>query len=146
MAQVAVPPPRAPVPPTPAEARAELLRQADAVKAAFGATHDPAAAGVTGDVVWDPATQRGFVRFAGLHPIDPNQHVYQIWIFDAARDPRYPVDAGMFDVAAGQTEVVVAFHGAIPVHLAKAFAVTLEKSGGVVVSARDHVVALAQAT
>lgn len=132
--------------PTPAEERAALLAQAGAVKLNLGATKDPAAAGVTGDVVWDPAKQRGFIRFSGLKPNDPTRRQYQIWVFDGERDPRYPVDGGLFDVPEGQSEIVVPIRALLPVHVAKAFAVTVEKPGGVVVSARDHVIALAQAT
>jgi hypothetical protein len=39
----------------------------------------------------------------------------------------------------------VPIHAALPVRAAKAFAVTVEKPGGVVVSAREHVVLLGQA-
>jgi hypothetical protein len=137
--------PVAQVPPSAAEERAALLTRADAVKLTLGATKDPSAAGVTGDVVWDPSTQRGFIRFVGLMPNDPAVHQYQIWIFDAERDQRYPVDGGVFDIPANQSEVVVPIRAAVPVRLAKAFAVTVEKPGGVVVSSREHVVALAQA-
>jgi len=55
------------------------------------------------------------------------------------------VDGGVFDVPADATEVVVPIHAAIAVGAAQAFAVTVEKPGGVVVSAREHIVALAQA-
>ena len=111
----------------------------------FGATKDPAAHGVSGDVVWDPATQRGFMHLAGLAPNDPAMHQYQIWIFDGGRDKRYPVDGGVFDVPANATEVVIPIRAALPVLSPKAFAVTIEKPGGVVVSGREHVVALGAA-
>jgi len=141
-----IPPPIVPAaPPPPAEERAALLALPDSLKITLGATKDPAAAGVTGDVVWDPATQRGFVRFVGLKPNDPRAHQYQLWIFDGERDQRYPVDAGVFDVPANLAEVLVPIHAALPVRAAKAFAVTVEKPGGVVVSAREHVVLLGQA-
>jgi anti-sigma-K factor RskA len=123
-----------------------LLAQSGALKLNLAATKDPAAAGVTGDVVWDPAKQRGFIRFSGLKPNDPTRHQYQIWVFDGERDPRYPVDGGLFDVPEGEGEVVVPIRAMLPVHVAKAFAVTVEKPGGAVVSARDRVIALAQAT
>jgi hypothetical protein len=141
-----VPPPAAPpAPPTPAEERAALLAKADSLKVTFGATKDPAAHGVSGDVVWDPATQRGFVRLAGLAPNDPSIHQYQLWIFDAGRDKRYPVDGGVFDIPANAAEVVLPIRAALPVLSPKAFAVTIEKPGGVVVSGREHVVALGAA-
>jgi hypothetical protein len=139
---VAVPPPAQPVPPTAAEERAALLAKTDSLKIPLVATKDPAAAGVTGDVVWDPLTQRGFLHFTGLASNDPAMHQYQIWIFDAGRDKRYPVDGGVFDVPANASEVVIPIRAALMVRKPAAFAVTLEKPGGVVVSGREHVVAL----
>jgi hypothetical protein len=145
------PPPAPPVqlpapPPTPAAERAALLARPDSLKITLGATKDPGAAGMSGDVVWNPVTQQGFLHFVGLRPNDPQMHQYQLWIFDAARDQRYPVDGGVFDVPANQGEVVVPIRAALPVGSAKAFAVTIEKPGGVVVSGRQHIVALGQAS
>jgi hypothetical protein len=139
---VVVPPPEKPAPPTVAEERAALLAKSDSLKIPLGATKDPAATGVTGDVVWDPVTQRGFLHFAGLAPNDPAMHQYQIWIFDAGRDKRYPVDGGVFDVPADATEVVIPIRASLMVRKPAAFAVTLEKPGGVVVSGREHVIVL----
>jgi hypothetical protein len=136
------PPAAQPVPPTPAEQRAALLAKTDSLKISLGATKEPAAAGVTGDVVWDPATQRGFLHFTGLSANDPAVHQYQIWIFDAGRDKRYPVDGGVFDVPANAGEIVIPIRAALMVRKPAAFAVTLEKPGGVVVSGREHVIAL----
>lgn len=155
-AQVTVPPVVAPiakavvappnvVPPTAAEERAALLAKSGTLKIALGATKDPAAAGVTGDVVWDPATQRGYLHFSGLAPNDPAKHQYQLWIFDGARDQRYPVDGGVFDVPANQSDVVIPIRAALMVHKPAAFAVTIEKPGGTVVSGREHVVVLGAA-
>ncbi|MDP9008141.1 MAG: anti-sigma factor [Pseudomonadota bacterium] len=139
---VITPPPEKPAPPTPAEERAALLAKSDTLKIPLSATKDPAAAGMTGDVVWDPATQRGFLHFTGLAANDPAQHQFQIWIFDAGRDKRYPVDGGVFDVPANAAEVVIPIRAALMVRKPAAFAVTVEKPGGVVVSGREHVVAL----
>ena len=136
------PAPQKPAAPTPAEERAALLAKSDSLKISLGATKDPAAAGVSGDVVWDPATQRGFLHFAGLAPNDPAMHQYQIWIFDAGRDNRYPVDGGVFDVPANAGEIVIPIRASLMVRKPAAFAVTLEKPGGVVVSGREHVIAL----
>jgi Anti-sigma-K factor rskA len=139
------PPPTPPPPPTLAQERAALLALPGSVRVTLGATKDPAATGVTADVVWDPVTQRGFMHFVGLKPNDPRIQQYQAWIFDAERDKRYPVDAGVFDAPADSSEVIVPFRARLPVHVAKAFAVTVEKSGGVVVSALQHVVVLGTA-
>jgi hypothetical protein len=138
-------PPVEPTPATPAEERAALMAKSDSLKISLGATKDPAAAGMTGDVVWDPATQRGFLHFSGLAANDPSVHQYQIWIFDAGRDKRYPVDGGVFDVPANAADVVIPIRAALMVRKPAAFAVTVEKPGGVVVSGREHVVALGAA-
>jgi hypothetical protein len=132
-------------PPTPAQERAALLAQPDTLKIVLSATKDPAAAGVTGDVVWDPVAQKGFIHFVGLVANDPQILQYQIWIFDGGRDQRYPVDGGVFDVPANSAEVVIPIRAELPVRVVKAFAVTVEKPGGVVVSARAHVLALGAA-
>ena len=135
-------PPKAP---SAAEAREELLAQADTLKITLKATKDPAGVGVSGDVVWDPKTQRGYFHFVGLARNDPNVHQYQLWIFDAERDQRYPIDGGVFDVPADSNDIVIPIHASLEVRKPAAFAVTVEKSGGVVVSAREHVVALGAA-
>jgi anti-sigma-K factor RskA len=138
--------PHAPATPaTPAEARAALLAAPSSLKIKMAATKDPGGAGASGDVVWDPATQRGYLHFVGLAANDPTVHQYQLWIFDSARDQRYPVDGGVFDIPANATDVVVPIHAAIAVLKAAAFAVTVERPGGVVVSAREHIVVLGAA-
>jgi Anti-sigma-K factor rskA len=143
---VVIPPTPEPVaPPSAAEERAALLAKSDSLKVTVGATKDPAAAGVSGDVVWDPATQRGFLHIVGLAPNDPALRQYQLWIFDGGRDKRYPVDGGVFDIPANATEVVIPIHAALAVRKPAAFAVTIEKPGGVVVSGREHVVVLGAA-
>jgi hypothetical protein len=132
-------------PPTPAEERTALLASPDSVKVTLGVTKDPDAAGVTGDVVWDPVTQRGYLHFVGLATNDPQVRQYQLWIFDAKRDQRYPVDGGVFDVPADSSDVVIPIHAALPISVAKAFAVTVEQPGGVVVPALGHVLAMGAA-
>jgi len=97
-----------------------------------------------GDVVWDPATQQGFMRFAALAVNEPTRFQYQLWIFDAARDERFPVDGGVFDIPAGVTEVLVPIRAKLPVSNAVLFAVTVEAPGGVVVSGRERIVLTAQ--
>jgi hypothetical protein len=139
-------PPPPPAPPTPAQERTALLAKSDSIKVTLGATKDPASKGVNGDVVWDPVTQKGFLHFVGLAANDPAVKQYQLWIFDAARDQRYPIDGGVFDVPADASEVVIPFNASLAVSKAAAFAVTVEKPGGVVVSARQHVVALGAAS
>jgi len=101
--------------------------------------------GSAGDIVWDNARQRGFLRLQHFVPNDPTRARYQLWIFDAARDDRYPVDGGVFDVPPGRDEVVIPVRATLPVLRPVAFAVTVEASGGAVVSEREKVVAFARA-
>lgn len=135
-------PPVPPAPATPAAERTAMLAHANSVKGTLGATKDPAAKGVSGDFVWDPQTQKGFLHFVGLTSNNPAVSEYQIWIFDATRDQRYPVDGGVFDVPANSDEVIIPINAALNVSKLAAFAVTVEKPGGVVVSSRQHVVVL----
>lgn len=146
----AVPAPAPASPPAPAAAtpeteRAALLARPDTLKVVLSATKDPGAAGVTGDAVWDPGAQKGFLHFVGLVANDPAVSQYQIWIFDGSRDKRYPVDGGVFDVPANATEVVIPIRADLPIQQAKAFAVTAEKPGGVVVSGLKHVLVMGAA-
>lgn len=101
---------------------------------------------VEGEVVWDGARQRGHLTLAGLQPTARAGGQYQLWIFDAARDDRYPVDGGVFDVPEGHGPVTVPIRPAVRVHRPQAFAITLEPVGGVVVSDRRHLMAMARAT
>jgi hypothetical protein len=137
------PPLTPPEPPTAAELRAGLLDDPGVVRAAWQTGKDPAAEGVEGDVVWSDAEQRGYMRFRNLPPNDPSRSQYQLWIFAANQEERYPVDGGVFDVA-GAGEVIVPIDAKIRVEDPKLFAVTVEKPGGVVVSRRDRLVLLAK--
>lgn len=108
-------------------------------------TDDPTSSSdATGDVVWSDSRQTGFLRIAGLQANDPGRFQYQVWIFDRGRDERYPVDGGVFDVEAGQTETVVAIRNRLRIGEPYLFAVTVERPGGVVVSDRSRIALLAQ--
>jgi len=123
--------------------RDKLLAQQGVVQRTWQTTQDPAASGVTGDVVWDPQSQNGFVRFRGLQANNASQQQYQLWIFDGTRDERYPVDGGVFDIPAGQSEVIIPIKAKLEIRDPALFAVTIEKPGGSVVSSRDRIVVLA---
>jgi len=128
-----------------AEARSSLLIQAkDARPVPWTATPDPAAQGASGDVVWSDSQQSGFMRFQGLPANNPNVSQYQLWIFDDARDARYPVDGGVFNIPAANGEVIIPILARLRVHHATVFAVTIEKPGGVVVSDRKRLPLLAK--
>lgn len=122
-------------------ARARLLATPGAGHWAWGGASETA----SGDVVWDGRSQHGFLRLHGFVPNDPQRAQYQLWIFDAARDDRYPVDGGVFDVPPGREEVLVPMHPRLAVSRPVAFAITVERPGGVVVSGREKVVAFAKA-
>lgn len=134
-----------PVTPTPTakELREKLLATAsDVSMLQWSATEDPNGKGAAGDVVWSHSEQRGFMRFVGLTPNDAKQFQYQLWIFDKNRDDKYPVDGGVFDVSS-TGEIIVPISAKLPVSDATLFAVTVEKPGGVVVSARERIVVTA---
>lgn len=131
--------------PTLVERRQELLEKApDKVVVAWKPTEDPASKSVSGDLVWSNREQRGYMRFKNLPKNDPSQHQYQLWIFDAQQDPKYPIDGGVFDIDAQTGDVIIPIDPTIRVVDPKMFAVTIEKPGGVVVSGREHIVVLAQ--
>jgi len=119
--------------------RASLLADSASLRRDWQESTDPAARGARGDIVWSDAQQRGVMRFVGLAPNDPRLAQYQLWIIDAERDARYPVDGGVFDVGS-DGEVLVAVTARIPVGRPTLFAVTLERPGGVVVSTRERLV------
>ena len=152
--RIAAPPSGDGKPPVLAELRGKLLAEdPEAVTVAWKkAGDDPAivageadleSAGALGDVVWSSARQQGYMRFRGLAANDPTLAQYQLWIFDADRDEAYPVDGGVFDVPAAGGDVVVRIDPRLRVSRATAFAITVEKPGGVVVSSRKRLPLLA---
>jgi hypothetical protein len=110
----------------------------------WSATDDPTAGGAEGAVVWNGTEQAGVMRFRGLQPNDPATTQYQLWIFDAGRDDRFPVDGGVFDVPPGVEETLVPIRASLPVGEAVLFAITVEQAGGVVVSSRERIALVAQ--
>ncbi|MDP9004441.1 MAG: anti-sigma factor, partial [Verrucomicrobiota bacterium] len=81
----------------------------------------------TAFVIWDAKNQRGVLTAVDV-PANTADHDYQLWVVD----PKYqiPVDAGVFSVKNGETTKVV-FKPKRPVTSADAFAVSLERKGGV---------------
>lgn len=78
--------------------------------------------------VWNPATQEGVLKVAKLPALLPSQD-YQLWVVD----PQYenPVDGGVFTVDPQSGENRITFKPNQPVKSVAAFAVTLERKGGV---------------
>ena len=107
------------------------------------ATAYPGMQNVKGDVVWSDAAQQGYMRFVGLPANQPDQLVYQLWIFAANQDEQYPIDGGVFNIT-GDGEIIVPIKAKLLVNQPSLFAVTIEKPGGVVVSKRDKLALLAK--
>ncbi|MEN1679991.1 MAG: anti-sigma factor [Planctomycetota bacterium] len=128
-----------------AVAQAAIDEAADTVTWEWATTDDPAAEGASGRVVWSAEEQQGYMVFSGLAVNDAMKEQYQLWVFDAERDERYPVDGGVFDIPAGQDEVIVPIDLRVPVAEATLFAITVEPPGGVVVSDRSRLPLLAKA-
>lgn len=122
---------------TVAEAREALLQDAtDVVRVAWSDGKTPFDNPVVGDVVWSNDSQQGFMRFEGMPINDPTQEQYQLWIIDPDRDDE-PIDGGVFDVTSSG-ESIVQIDAKLEVLNPAAFAITIEKPGGVVVSTQDR--------
>ena len=130
----------------PATLMTQLQMEApDAVSLAW-APLDPANR-LGGKVIWSDGRNEGYMQIKGLPVNDPSKSQYQLWIFrgdDPGAEP-HPVDGGVFDITEAG-EVVIPISAKLAVGRAGIFAVTVEKPGGVVVSEREQIVALAQRT
>ena len=82
------------------------------------------------------------MRFTGLKVNDPTARQYQLWIIDAAREGENPVDGGVFDCNTSG-EIVIPIDAKLRVDRPAAFAITVEKPGGVVVSKQEQLFLLA---
>lgn len=111
-----------------------LLRRPDTIRWAWQAAADSRLAGLEGEVIFNPTTQQGSMRLRNLPALDPATQQYQLWIVDP--DRKQPVDGGVFDaVAAGPSgEAVIPINAKLRVDKPGAFAITIERRGGVVVS------------
>lgn len=120
----------------PAAARLAMLSEPGVVKVAWADWavdgKGPEIPGVTGDVVWSDAEQRGYMRFAGLPANDPSKQQYQLWIIDKTRGMSQRISGGIFN--GGNGEVVVPIDPGLLVKKAAGFAVTIEQPGGTWVS------------
>lgn len=118
-----------------------IAKAPDLIRASWRKGTTPLKNEVTGDVIWSDSAQSGFMRFVGLPVNDPNVSQYQLWIYDPTRDSE-PVDGGVFDISS-PAESVIAIRAKLPVDQPVAFAVTIEKPGGVVVSELENLPLLA---
>ena len=128
--------------PTLSQNREALINNlTDTIVIAWTQTDDPLSKTVTGDIVWSNQAQEGYMRFQGLPVNDPQLNQYQLWIFDEKRE-KHPVDGGVFDALEG--ELIIPIREKLQVYSPTMFAVTLEQPGGVVVSDKEHIVAIAK--
>jgi len=118
-----------------------LASATDIVQIGWAAGTTPFSAEVVGDVVWSTERQLGFMRFRGMPVNDPALEQYQLWIIDPERDEQ-PIDGGVFDIAESG-EVIVPIDAKLKVNAPKAFAITIEQPGGVVVSDQSRLPLLA---
>lgn len=124
------------------EARNELLATAkDVIRADWAPGTTPLQDPVGGDVVWSTARQNGYMRLVGLPVNDPAVEQYQLWIIDPERDDE-PIDGGVFDVTS-RGEAIIPIDAKLDVIQPSAFAITIEKPGGVVVSTQERLPLLA---
>lgn len=138
------PTPTVEAPLTPAALRAQLLASGEAtlVKAEWGKGNVPASENISGDVVWSDDKQVGYMRLRGLPVNDKTREQYQLWIFEDGKLEPHPKDGGVFDVNA-EGEVIIPIDAKLATNQPKAFAITIEKPGGVVVSDRKRIAGLA---
>lgn len=130
-----------PVEPSIGEKRNKLLASSGIIKTEWQSpTDDP---NLKGEVVWSDEKQEGYMTFKGLAKNDVSKETYQLWMFrDASLEP-HPVDGGVFDIS-DDGEVIVPIDAKLNVKNPAVFAVTVEKPGGVVVSKREKIIALAK--
>ena len=147
------PPEQAVVPPTPVDSPRPLSPQEqlaafesstpNLLKASWAPGNMKEMLGVTGDVVWSDAKQLGYLRIRGLAIKGAPDYCYQLWIFDKVQDKATPIDGGIFDVSS-EGEVIIPITTKIPAKGPTMFALTIERHGGVVVSKRDKIAAIAK--
>tara|TARA_B100000965_G_scaffold353062_1_gene328685 strand:- start:85 stop:900 length:816 start_codon:yes stop_codon:yes gene_type:complete len=87
----------------------------------------------SGNVMWSDDSQRGFITLAGLPMNDSSKNQYQIWIVDPNMHAN-PVDGGVFDIVTTESPTIIPINPKLPIGKAKGFAITLEQTGGVVIS------------
>ena len=81
------------------------------------------------------------MTFRGLPVNDPNVEAYQLWMFEDAKLEDFPKDGGVFNVTA-EGEVIIPIDAKLRTIDPKAFAITIEKPGGVVRSDREKIAVL----
>ena len=121
----------------------ELMASTGVIKANWAAGNVKEIKDVTGDVVWSDEKQTGYIRLRGLPVRTAPEFCYQLWIFDKVQDKATPIDGGIFDVNE-EGEIIIPINAKIQTNGPQMFAITIERHGGVVVSKREKIAALAK--
>lgn len=130
--------------PSMAEQRLRLMSSSsDAVVVSWSNGEETRFMKLSGDIVWSNAEQRGYMRFKGLPTNDHSKECYQLWIFDSNQSEKTPVDGGVFNVDT-DGEVIIPVDAKLRIGHPTLFAITVEKPGGVVVSEKEHIAAVAK--
>ncbi len=129
--------------PTVLERKQQFLASADDVIKTDWTAPDDTNKDFSGEIVWSDERQEGYMTFKGLAKNDVDKETYQLWIFSDEKLEPHPIDGGVFDVNESG-EVIVPIDAKLEVKDPKVFAVTVEKPGGVVVSERGKIAALAK--
>ncbi len=124
--------PKSPLIPSASELDQVLAQTPAATRLNWQGMGDPRYENVGGYIRWDNQTQKGVMQLTGLPANNPAEAQYQLWIVDPERDAN-PIDGGVFDISDGDN--LLAVDAKLQVINPKAFAITLEQPGGVVVSA-----------
>lgn len=113
-----------------------IERRPDAIRWSWGAASpDSRLAGIEGEAIFSPEAQEGVLALRNLPALDPRTQQYQLWIVDP--DRKHPVDGGVFDAhgtVGADGSVLIPFTPKLRVDKPGAFAITIERRGGVVVS------------
>ncbi len=91
------------------------------------ATTPAARADSKGSIAWEPDRQTGIIRVSNMPPPDPGKD-YQLWVVDAEHPD--PISAGLLLVNK-QGVAEVHFRPVVPANRVKAFAISVEREGGV---------------
>ncbi|MFT3878843.1 MAG: anti-sigma factor [Gemmatales bacterium] len=95
---------------------------------------------LSGEFIFDKATQQGFMKLTGFPVNDPKKSQYQLWIFDEKKFTKEtPIDGGVFDVNKSG-EVLIPITPNIKVGDPALFAITVEEPGGVMQSKREKLI------
>ncbi len=134
-----------PVKPDPSKLYEEIASMPTAIKANFGAlpTASEELKNVGGDVVWSDEKQAGYMKLRNLPKNDKNTSTYQLWVFEENQGDKTPIDGGTFDVDV-DGDVIIPIDAKLKAKNPAMFAITVEKPGGVVVSDRKKIAALAK--